>query len=479
MKRALAAAGFLLGLALLASPAQAQTGTARGKVVDAEGKPLPDATVTDRVPGRHQPQVRDARRTRRASGCRSACSPARTGSPRARRATSPAIVETSASRSASRPQVPDFKLQPTVKRGGQRRRAASSTSCARTSPPRSSCRTPARLDEAMPRTRRSSRSHADVPEVHLNLGTVYASEEGRRGGRGGVPEGPRAAARLLGRDLLARASSTRPWARATRPSRSWTRRPAPAPRTRKAQFSRGLVLMNAQKTEDAVKAFEAAVAADPTMADAFYWLGSQLPEPRPQRRGDQGLREVPLAEPEQPAAGGGRPGHPGRAQEEVIADRVAAVRERISRAAARASRPAGVGHACVAVSKTFPAEACATAFAAGVRDFGENRVQEAEPKIEALADLAAAGLRWHLVGHLQSNKARRAAALFERVHSVDSLELGRRLARAAQEAGRDAARRSCRSTSPARRPSSACREEELLPTLEALRGARRARASRA
>ena len=95
----------------------------------------------------------------------------------------------------------------------------------------------------------------------------------------------------------------------------------------------------------------------------------------------------------------------------MIADRVAAVRERITRAAERASRPPGKV-TLLAVSKTFPPEAVREAFAAGVRDFGENRVQEAEAKIPALADLAKAGLHWHLVGHLQSNKARRAVALF-------------------------------------------------------------------
>jgi pyridoxal phosphate enzyme (YggS family) len=120
----------------------------------------------------------------------------------------------------------------------------------------------------------------------------------------------------------------------------------------------------------------------------------------------------------------------------VIADRVAAVRERIARAAERASRPPG-SVTLVAVSKTFPADAVRSAFAAGVRDFGENRVQEAEPKIRALGGPAGAGPRWHLIGHLQSNKARRAAVLFDAVHSVDSLDIGRRLARAAQEAGRE------------------------------------------
>ena len=90
----------------------------------------------------------------------------------------------------------------------------------------------------------------------------------------------------------------------------------------------------------------------------------------------------------------------------------------------------------VAISKTHPAEAVRAAFAAGVRDFGENRVQEAEPKIAATADLRESGLRWHLVGHLQSNKARRAAALFEVVQSLDSLDLALRLARFGAEAAR-------------------------------------------
>jgi pyridoxal phosphate enzyme (YggS family) len=118
----------------------------------------------------------------------------------------------------------------------------------------------------------------------------------------------------------------------------------------------------------------------------------------------------------------------------VIAERVAAVRERIARAAERARRSPDAIR-LVAVSKTHPVDAVREAFAAGVRDFGENRVQEAEPKIAATGDLVARGAAWHLVGHLQSNKARRAAGLFALVQSIDSVELALRLARAAGEAG--------------------------------------------
>jgi PLP dependent protein len=152
----------------------------------------------------------------------------------------------------------------------------------------------------------------------------------------------------------------------------------------------------------------------------------------------------------------------------VIAERVAAVRERIARAAERASRPPG-DVTLVAVAKTHPAEAVRAAFAAGVRDFGENRLQEAEPKVAATADLAAAGLRWHLVGHLQSNKARKAAALFGLVHSVDSLELGRRLARIGVEGSRPV-RALVQVDLAGEETKFGLPEGELLATLEALRG---------
>jgi PLP dependent protein len=78
----------------------------------------------------------------------------------------------------------------------------------------------------------------------------------------------------------------------------------------------------------------------------------------------------------------------------------------------------------VAVSKTHPAEVVREAIAAGVSDLGENRVQETEAKIPEVGRNAA---RWHLIGHLQSNKARRAVELFDVIHSLDSVALARRL----------------------------------------------------
>ncbi len=115
----------------------------------------------------------------------------------------------------------------------------------------------------------------------------------------------------------------------------------------------------------------------------------------------------------------------------AVAAHLERVRERIAEAARRAGRkPEEV--TLVAVTKTFPAEAIRAAYDAGVRHFGENRVQEREAKEEQVADLEAI---WHLVGHLQSNKAARAARLFQAIDSVDSLPLAQKLDRAAASEG--------------------------------------------
>jgi len=114
-----------------------------------------------------------------------------------------------------------------------------------------------------------------------------------------------------------------------------------------------------------------------------------------------------------------------------VAGRLTAIRERIAAAARSAGRdPSRVR--LVAVSKTFPIEAVREAWNAGQRDFGENRVQEALQKIGASADLT---IRWHLLGHLQSNKARKAAPAFSMIQSVDSVDLLVKLDRAAAETG--------------------------------------------
>jgi hypothetical protein len=116
---------------------------------------------------------------------------------------------------------------------------------------------------------------------------------------------------------------------------------------------------------------------------------------------------------------------------EGIGRRLARIKERIASACARAGRdPAAVR--LIAVTKGFPAEVVRDAISLGLGEFGENRVQEGEAKIVAVTPRP----RWHLVGHLQSNKAKRAVQLFDMVQSVDSFRLGEELDRRAREAGR-------------------------------------------
>jgi pyridoxal phosphate enzyme (YggS family) len=119
-----------------------------------------------------------------------------------------------------------------------------------------------------------------------------------------------------------------------------------------------------------------------------------------------------------------------------IQGNLARVRERVSAAAQRAGRePSEV--TVVAVTKTHPADVVAMAYQAGVRDFGENRVEEAIDKIPVVqADIVDQPLCWHMIGHLQSRKARRAVALFDWIHSVDSLRLAERISRACDESGK-------------------------------------------
>ncbi len=116
-----------------------------------------------------------------------------------------------------------------------------------------------------------------------------------------------------------------------------------------------------------------------------------------------------------------------------IAENIAKVRERIANAAGRAGRrPEEI--ALMAVSKTVPPERIQEAYNAGLRLFGENRVQEFAGKANTLGDLP--GAEWHMIGHLQTNKAAKAVELFAAVDSVDSLKLAEKLNDAAKTLGK-------------------------------------------
>ncbi len=117
-----------------------------------------------------------------------------------------------------------------------------------------------------------------------------------------------------------------------------------------------------------------------------------------------------------------------------VAERLASVRDRIARAATAVGRdPAEVR--LIAVSKTKPASAIREAYAAGQRDFGENYAQELVQKAEELAELTE--LRWHFIGHLQTNKARFVVRMAHMVHTVDGPALARELGKRTAKEGRE------------------------------------------
>jgi pyridoxal phosphate enzyme (YggS family) len=116
----------------------------------------------------------------------------------------------------------------------------------------------------------------------------------------------------------------------------------------------------------------------------------------------------------------------------TLAVSLESVRTRIAAAAHRSGRPAA-SVTLVAVTKTVPPEAIREAYRLGVRHFGENRVQEREAKRPALGELREAV--WHMIGHLQRNKVRRAIELFDRLDSLDSLQLAEKLEAVAAERG--------------------------------------------
>lgn len=114
---------------------------------------------------------------------------------------------------------------------------------------------------------------------------------------------------------------------------------------------------------------------------------------------------------------------------------IRAVRERIERACAKAGRkPEEIS--LVAVSKTMSAERVLEAHAAGLSLFGENRLQEALPKIEAVSEAVEGEVTWHMVGHLQRNKVKKAVAVFDMIQSVDSYDLAVEIDRRSRETGK-------------------------------------------
>ena len=155
----------------------------------------------------------------------------------------------------------------------------------------------------------------------------------------------------------------------------------------------------------------------------------------------------------------------------TLAERISQIRLRMAAAALRASRPPEQV-TLLAVSKTHPPEMVREAATAGVIDFGENKVQEAEEKIP---QVGRDSVRWHLIGHLQSNKARKAVELFDAIHSLDSVALARKLERACEKGDRAQLPVLVQVDLGKEVTKSGVTEDELLEILDALKQCRRLR----
>lgn len=156
------------------------------------------------------------------------------------------------------------------------------------------------------------------------------------------------------------------------------------------------------------------------------------------------------------------------AKTDDLRSRLVGVRERIGQAAARANRDPGEIK-LIPVSKTHPVGTLREAIEAGIDCFGENKVQEAEGKIE---ELGRENLEWHLIGHLQANKARKAVKLFDVIHSLDSLELAERLERICEEEGREGLQVLAQVDLAGEETKSGVLEKDLPPLVEFLQSCR-------
>ena len=206
-----------------------------------------------------------------------------------------------------------------------------------------------------------------------------------------------------------------------------------------ALYNQGVALFNGQKFADAKAAFQGATKADPTMALAHYQLGMVALNLGDFALAVSSLETYLKLDPNGPKAAEVKTNLP--ALQKMVKQSIERVSLRPARRSPRAHRRRGPGSRTgsssvrlVAVSKTFPIDAVREAYAAGHRDFGENRVQEALEKISASQDLP--DVRWHLLGHLQSNKARKAAPAFAMIQAIDSIDLLQKLDAAAAESGR-------------------------------------------
>ena len=269
MKRALIAAGLILGIGLLAPPAQAQTGTARGKVLDAQGQPVQDAKVTIEFQGGITRKF-EVKTNKKGEYMQVGMQPGPYRFTASKEGYQPAVVEFRIAL-GDPTEIPLFKLL-TAKEAGQQPGSAQAE--LRSSFQKAvDLQTAGKLDEAEAEYKAILQKTPDVPEIYQNLGGIYVAKK----------DYPAAETALLKALELSPGSTDV----ATQLAKVYhdTGQPEKAmeimaksaganPTDAKAQFNQGIFLLNANKTEEAAASFEAATKADPNMAEAYFRLGT-------------------------------------------------------------------------------------------------------------------------------------------------------------------------------------------------------------
>ncbi len=271
MKRALIAAGLLLGLGLVAAPAQAQTGTARGKVLDAQGQPIADAKVLIEFQGGITRKF-ETKTNKKGEYMQVGMQPGPYRLTASKDAYQPAIIDYRIML-GDPTQIPDFKLLTMTQVQQQAGSPAAELKDSFTKAV--DLQAAGKLDEAEVAYKAILEKHPDIPEVYQNLGTIYAL-------RKDVPAAEAAYTKALelrpeSADIATQLA--RLYQESGQPDKAMAIMEKSAgsnPEDPKAQFNRGIFLLNAGKNEEAIAAFEAAIKADPSMTEAYYRLGALM-----------------------------------------------------------------------------------------------------------------------------------------------------------------------------------------------------------
>lgn len=271
MKRALIAAGLILGIGLVAAPAQAQTGTARGRVLDAQGQPVVDAKVTIEFQGGITRKF-ETKSNKKGEYMQVGMQPGPYRFTATKEGFQPGVIEfriTLGDPTA----IPDFKLNTQAQ-------AAQAPGSAQAELRESfqkavELQSAGKLDEAEAAYKAILEKTPDIPEVYQNLGSVYALKKDFASAE---------AAFLKGLELRPDSADiatqlARLYQDNGQPEKAMelmTKSAGANPADAKAQFNQGIFLLNAQKNEEAIAAFEAAIKADPAMTEAYYRLGALM-----------------------------------------------------------------------------------------------------------------------------------------------------------------------------------------------------------